>query len=187
MLYSDIIATMFNNRAKKDSRMVLKSLDIHAGDTIADIGSGGGWYSFAFAERTGVNGMVIAADTNKKLLARIESTARKQGIINVKTILCSGSGCPLPKESCDLVFMRNVFHHIKDPVSYIRTLREGLKPGGRITVIDWKETAGGYVGRSGHATPEAVILDTMREARLSHVRTFDFLSGQSFNIFRKDP
>lgn len=185
MLFSGLWAVMLNNRAKKGAQKVLDNLDIRTGSVIADIGSGGGFYTFELAKRTGPGGKVFAADTSEQLLARIENTVRKKQLIHVETVICREDGCPLPAESCDLVFMRNVFHHIKSPVSYFIKLGESVKPGGRIAIIDWKITAHGFVGRSGHATPEAEILKIMQNAGFSHLRAFDFLSDQSFHIFRK--
>lgn len=185
MLFNGIWAVMLNNRAKKDSRKVLDNLGIHSGDIIADIGSGGGFFTFELAKLTGPGGKVFAADTNEKFLARIESIASKNQVSNIKTVLCREDNCPLQKESCDLIFMRNVFHHIKNPVSYFRKLRESIKPGGRIAILDWKKSEGGFVGRAGHCTPEAEIIDIMQKTGFSHLQSFDFLPGQSFNIFQK--
>ncbi len=186
MLFSGIWAVMLNNRAKKDSQRVLENLDIRTGSVIADIGSGGGFFTFELVKRTGTGGKVLAADTSEQLLARIENTVRKKQLHNIETVICREDGCPLPKESCDLIFMRNVFHHIKNPVSYFTKLGESVKPGERIAIIDWKITGRGFVGRSGHATPEAEILKIMQKAGFSHLQAFDFLSDQSFHIFCKN-
>jgi SAM-dependent methyltransferase len=64
--------------------------------------------------------------------------------------------------------MRNVLHHIKDPVLYFQKLGESIKPGGRTAILDWKKSEGGFVGRSGHATLEKDILRVMEKAGFSH-------------------
>lgn len=186
MLFDGIWAVMLNNRAKKDSQKVLDALDIHAGDMIADIGSGGGFFTFELAKLTGPCGTVFAADTNKKLLTRIENIALKKRISNVRIVVCGEDGCPLQKESCDLVFMRNVFHHIKNPVLYFQKLRESIKPGGRIAVLDWEKAEGGFAGRAGHCTPEAEIRRILLTSGFIHLKSLDILDGQSFNLFYRD-
>lgn len=186
MLVNTIWAFILNNRARKDSQKVFNNLDIHVGDSIADIGSGGGFFTFKLAKLTGASGMVFAVDTNKKLLARIENISRKKQLSNIKTVLSGEGGCPLPKKSCDLIFMRNVFHHIKNPVSYFQNLRESIKPGGRIAVLDWESTTGGFVGRTGHCTPEAEIRRILLASGFSHLKSLDILDGQSFDIFYRD-
>lgn len=185
MLFRGIWAIMLNNRAKKDSQKVLDRLDIHAGNTIADIGSGGGYFTFELAKRAGPNGKVFAADTNKRFLARIDGVVRKNALRNIETVVCGEDRCPLQKESCDLIFMRNVFHHIKDPVSYFRKLRESMKPDGKIAVLDWESAKGGFIGRARHCTPEAEINKALEAAGFHHEKSFDILNGQSFNIYHR--
>ena len=186
MLFDGIWAVMLNNRAKKDSPKVLDSLSAHAGDIIADIGLGGGFFTFELAKLTGPGGKVFAADTNERLLSRIESIASKNQVSNVKTVLCREDSCPLQKESCDLIFMRNVLHHIKDPLLYFQKLRESIKPGGRIAVLDWKNTEGGFVGRAGHCMSEAEIHNALQGAGFLHVKSLNVLDGQSFSIFQRE-
>ncbi len=60
MNLKSIWAIMLNNRAKNGSDKILKSLQIKQGDFIADIGSGGGYYSFLFAELVAPEGKVYA-------------------------------------------------------------------------------------------------------------------------------
>ena len=123
MLFKTIWAMMLNNRAKKDSQKVLDCLNIQLGCIIADIGSGGGFFTFEFSKRTGLGGKVFAADSDKKLLIYIENISIKKKINNIETVICKEDECPLPKESYDLIFMRSIFHHIKNPKSYFLKLR----------------------------------------------------------------
>lgn len=184
-LLTGLLAFMLNHRAKKNSRRVLDSLGIKQGDTIADIGSGGGYYTFALARQTGAEGKVYALDTNHRLLAHIEKTVKRRCIRNVKAVPVNESGRDLPKASFNLVFMRNVFHHLTDPASYLRHAGESLKPDGRLAIIDYRPGAKGlYAGRAGHSTPEADILRFARDAGFEHIQSFNLLPGQSFNIFR---
>ena len=73
---------MLNNRAKKNSKKVLENLQIRSGDVVADIGSGGGYYTIHFANLTAPDGKVYAVDSDKALLARIEKKIKRQQLIN---------------------------------------------------------------------------------------------------------
>ena len=183
MRFDGLWAIMLNNRAKKGSQKVLLNLNIHAGDIIADIGSGGGYYSFEMARLTGSDGKVYAVDTNKALLTRIENTARKMQFQNIETVNSSEDSCNLPKDSCDLIFMRNVFHHIKNPALYFQDIKERIKPEGILAILDWKSTAGGFVGRSGHCTEEEEIKRILTSVGFRHVKSIDGLDDQSFDVF----
>lgn len=80
----------------------------------------------------------------------VEKKAGKLRIYNIETVIGSKDGYALQKEICNLIFMRDVFHHIEDPVSYFAKLWESIKPGGRIAIINWKRTKLGYIGCFGH-------------------------------------
>lgn len=170
-------AKKFNNEAREDSDKVLKYLNKKDNYTIADIGSGGGFFVFEFARITG--GKVYAVDTDSLLLDNITKQAEKENVKNVKLINAKEDDPMLPPESCNLIFMRNVFHHIMNPESYFQRLKESLKPGGRIAIIDWKPEA-----RHGHGTPEEEILSVLESAGFRRTETYGFLEKLSFNIFK---
>jgi len=184
MSLKGILAVMLNNRAKEDAQKVLDALQIKRGDTVADIGSGGGFFTFEFASRAGENGRVYAVDTDAAFRNRIKKIAKKKNIGNIETVVGEPDGCPLPQASCDLIFLRNVFHHIKNPGDYMKSLKDRLKPGGRIAVIEWEKSPHGRFS-AGHYTASADIQKIMMAAGYSHLNFHDFLKKQSFNIFGK--
>jgi SAM-dependent methyltransferase len=65
---------------------------------------------------------VFTVDTNRKFLEYIKNEARKKGLENVETILVVGEKLDLPEKSLDLIFMRNVCHHLRNRVEYFRKL-----------------------------------------------------------------
>ncbi len=178
---ANLRAAMFNKNAKPYAGKVLKSLNINTGDVIADIGSGGGFFTFEFAKITSPKGKVFAIDTNSKLLAYMESRKAKQKLENIQTVIADEKSSKLPENSCDLIFMRNVFHHIEEPVTYLHNLGKALVPNGRIAIIEWKPGASHH----GHGTTGTQIIDIMTKAGYRHIQSYDFLDKQSFNIFEK--
>lgn len=180
---------MLNKRASAPEGKpgeVIESLDIQAGETIADIGSGGGYFSFRFSREVGEKGKVFAVDTNQKYLDYIESQAAQEGINNVTTVLMAGSKVSLPGNSINIIFTRNAFHHIPEPAVYFKDLQGCLKPGGRIAVIDYKKTGGfSFLALFKHYTPQEKIVSEMEKAGYRQVESFDFLPEQSFMVFKK--
>ncbi|MDI6819349.1 MAG: class I SAM-dependent methyltransferase [Candidatus Hodarchaeaceae archaeon] len=135
---------------------------------------------------SGPEGKVYAIDTNLKFLEFVSEGARKKGLDNVETILATGDRLNLPEKSIDLVFMRNVTHHIPNRVEYFRNLRNAMKPAGRIAIIEYKQ--GGrfsFRGFFGHYIKKEIIVEEMAEAGYQLVEDFDFLPEQSFTIYRK--
>lgn len=187
MKLAGIWVFMLNNRAKKGSTKVLDALRIKAGDVIVDIGAGGGYYTFQFAKRVGGKGKVFAVDSNSDLLGYIDAKIKLSKIQNVVTVNCDEKGFSLPDTSCDLMFMRNVFHHISDAVSYFQNIKMNLSPQGRIAIIEWSpSTRGIYVSHAKHFTPEIEIYQRMKAAGFQHIETYSFLHKQSFNIFKAE-
>ena len=179
-------AEMFNRRASKPKNKpdkILEALDLHQGQHVADIGSGGGYFSLRFADAVGEKGMVYAVDTNTDFLEYIERTARERGVSNLTTVHITEDIPSLPKNSIDLFFFRNVCHHIEDRVRYFRKIREVLSPKGKIAIIEY--TPGGFSFRriSGHYIPQETIVNEMGEAGYTVTKQFDFLPTQSFTIF----
>lgn len=181
MNLTSIRASMLNYRAKKGSSEVIKKLEIKKGDIIGDIGSGGGFFTFKFSKIVGAEGKVFAVDTNQKLLAHINGIMKCNQTQNIQTLFSNETGCPLFDTSCNFIFMRNVFHHIINQVDYFRNIRNCLKTGGKIAIIEWLPGA----TLMGHCTEEMRIKKIMEEAGFTHLKSYIFLKKQSFNIFEK--
>lgn len=181
-------AEMFNRKAaskKSKADEIIKSLNIKKRDTVVDIGSGGGYFTLRFAAETGLDGKVYALDVNKQFLEYIDLLANENGFNNIKTILIDDKVKELPNKSCDLIFIRNVYHHINNAESYFKDLRAFLKPNGRIVIIDYKKTESfNFVNLFKHYMEEEDIIQCLTKSGYKHEKSISYLSGQSFNIFR---
>jgi arsenite methyltransferase len=179
-------AKMFNKKAsdpKNKPEQILESFELQRGQSVADIGAGGGYFTLRFAEAVGKEGQVYAIDTDPRFLEFITNNAEEKGLNNVKTILTEDK-INLPEKSLDLIFTRNVYHHLQNRVEYFRNLAKLLKSGGRIAIIEYK--GGGrfsFRGMFGHYVPKEIILKEMDEAGYRLQKDFDFLPEQSFTIF----
>ena len=162
---------------------VIKKMMLKEGDVIGDIGAGGGYFSIEFSRAVGEDGKIYSIDTNPKSLDYIESKAKKLGINNIETILVDKNGLNLT-EKVDIFFMRNVYHHLPDPVAYFKDLKPLLKNNGKITLLEYKKKKFGFVGIFGHYTPEEEIYRQMNLAGYSVFENSNFLPEQSFNIFQ---
>jgi len=180
-------ADMFNKKAsdpKNKPDQVLKALRLQLGQTVADIGAGGGYFSLRFADAVGRQGRVFAIDTDPGFLEFIKHNAKKRGLDNIETVLATKDELPLPRGSLDLVFMRNVTHHLPNRADYFRKLRDMLKPDGRIAIIEYRRDGGFSFHRMfGHFVPKEVIVTEMHNAGYQLKEDFDFLPEQSFTIF----
>ncbi len=181
-------AEMFNRKAnniKSKSNEVIRSLKIKKGYVICDIGSGGGYYTMRFAAEVGLDGKVYAIDTNKAFLSYIGNQITENELTNVETMLVDKKVKELPIGGCDLIFLRNVYHHIENPEEYFREIQQFLKPNGRIVIIDYKKSNKfSFINLMHHFVKEEDIISIMSKAGFKQVETFDYLPNQSFNIFQ---
>ena len=170
--------------AKSKPVEIIASLNIREGDIIADIGSGGGYFTLAFAGRAGKTGRVYAVDVKPKYLDFIQRKAAQEGYDNVISVLGAGGEMKLPEAGLDLVFARNVFHHLPEPGDYFRNLKKYLKPDGKVAIIDHKPKRGfGFVALFKHHTPGEAVVQEMEKAGYRFVKSFNFLPDQTFNLF----
>lgn len=118
------------------------------------------------------------------LLRQAPQADRKKGLDNVETVLVTEDSLTLPEKSLDLVFMRNVTHHIPNRAEYFGKLKALLKPEGRIAIIEYRR-GGRFSFRRmfGHYVPREIIIEEMSEAGYRLEEDLDFLSEQSFTIF----
>jgi SAM-dependent methyltransferase len=106
---------------------VLRECAITPGSAVADVGAGTGFYSVDIAPR---------------FLRHISEQSRKDGVRNLKTILCSDRSVRLPVNSVDLVFVCDVYHHFEYPRSTLNSIHDALRDGGTFIVIDFERIPG---------------------------------------------
>ena len=185
-LYSK--AKMFNSKAarkKNQAEKILTSLQIQSDQTIADLGSGGGFFSMLFSKQVGANGKVYAVDINKEFLEFITNQATKQKMTNIITVPATEHSIPLPTQSIDLLFVRNVYHHLKNRITYFSEIKQLLAPSGQVAIIEHlpKGSRLSFHRRCGHNIPKETIIEEMNKAWYRVSASFDFLPTQSFTIF----
>jgi ubiquinone/menaquinone biosynthesis C-methylase UbiE len=123
---------------------LLRTLGLKAGDTIADIGCGPGFFTLPAAEIVGPEGLVVAADIQGEMLTTVRTRAAAQGLTNVRLVKTSETEVPLPPKTFDLVLAAFVLHEVPRHATFLRRLTRLLKPGGRLAVIEWQKRATPY-------------------------------------------
>lgn len=106
------------------------------GQTVLDIGCGGGLDVFLAARRVGPKGHVIGLDGTQAMLDRANAFAVKGGYTNVEFLLGDMENIPLKDGSVDVVISNCVINHARDKVRAFGEIRRCLKPDGRLLVSD---------------------------------------------------
>jgi len=182
-------AKMFNKKAsRKRSKAdkILKILNIQPGQTIVDIGSGGGFFTFLFSHLVGDKGTVIAVDIDENFLEYINSQAVENGLTNIKTVLATEESIPINHHSVDHVFVRNVYHHLQNRIQYFMQVKQLLSPSAQVSIIEYSNRGSifSFHRRCGHNVPQEIIVEEMNKAGYIVSASFDFLPVQSFTIFK---
>src|SRR5262245_63558641 len=106
--------------------------------TVADLGAGTGYFSVHLAKAVGEKGKVLAIDVEPNLVAYMKDRATKARLPQMTAVLAPPDDPKLPPRGVDLVLVVDTWHHIDDRLSYLKKLAAGLKPGGRVAVVDFK-------------------------------------------------
>ena len=120
-------------------RSLLRGLGLKAGETVADIGCGPGFFTLPAAEIVGPEGVVVAADIQGEMLTTVRVRAAEQGLTNVRLIKTSETELPLPAQSFDLVIAAFVLHEVPRHATFLRKMGRLLKSGGRLAVLEWQK------------------------------------------------
>lgn len=126
-------------QARDDRREAATVMDLAAiepGMTVADIGSGEGYYTVRLAERVGKKGRVLAEDIDADALARLGSRVEADHLDNVSIKLGTEDDPKLPRNSFDRVFMVHMYHEVTEPYAFLWHLRPALKKGGSAIVVE---------------------------------------------------
>lgn len=122
------------------SAAIFPRLEINAGEKVMDVGAGFGDTAIMLARRVGPKGHVTAIDCCDAFLDFGRKDAAIEGIANISFV--EGDVQILPfKPEYDLVFSRFGTMFFENPVAAMRNMRRALKPGGRFTMIVWRDIA----------------------------------------------
>jgi ubiquinone/menaquinone biosynthesis C-methylase UbiE len=119
--------------------VALNALKIAQGASVADIGAGSGYITVRLAARVGATGRVFANDVQPQMLNILARRLNNANITNVTLIEGTLDDPRLPPASVDLVLMVDVYHELSQPQAILRHLRESLKPGGRLVLLEYRK------------------------------------------------
>jgi predicted methyltransferase len=160
---------------------VIQALALKPDAVVVDIGSGTGYFATRFAHMV-PKGRVYGVDTEPDMVKYLAGRVKKEGLKNVVAVQAKPGDPKLPGKA-DLVILVDVYHHVEDRERYFGKLRDSLKPGGRVAVIDFRMDSPEGPPKAARILPEQVKAE-LGKAGYSLVQEHAFLPNQYFLVFR---
>jgi len=155
---------------------VIMALKLTGRETIADIGSGTGYFANRMARHAR---RVFAVDIDARLL----EISLKSAPGNVTPVLASPDNPRLPDGASDLVFFCDVVHHIENRGAYLAKVKQALKPGGRVVVVDFHKREMKIGPPVEMKIDRAEMVKEFEKAGFRLIEEQGFLTYQYFLIF----
>jgi SAM-dependent methyltransferase len=153
--------------------------DLHPGERVLDLGSGGGIDVLLSAKRVGPSGRVFGLDMTDEMLALAARNVAEAGATNVELLKGHIEAIPLPADSIDVVISNCVVNLAADKPAVFREIARVLRPGGRVGITDivadnsltheQRSERGSYVGCIAGALSFSEFEDGLRAAGLIDV------------------
>lgn len=159
---------------------VIRALAPAPDAVVADIGSGTGYFAVRLA-RAVPKGHVYGVDVEPDMVRHLAERARREGLANLTSVAAAPADPRLPR-AVDLVLVVNTYHHIAGRRAYFSRLRQSLRPGGRVAIIDYLPDAPDGPPRQARI-PAALVKEEMGQAGYDLRREHPFLPHQYFLVF----
>jgi predicted methyltransferase len=167
-----IVGDSFSTEDARDrlgeAEAVIAFAGVAPGMSVADIGAGEGYYTVRLSGAVGPRGRVLAEDIVPAVRDRLALRVNRENLDNIFVRLGLPEDPKLPAAGFDRIFLVHVYHEVDRPYEFLWHLRQGLRPGGLVVVVD----ADRPIKR--HGTPPMLLdcefasvgLERVREARL---------------------
>jgi SAM-dependent methyltransferase len=162
---------------------MLASLDIKKGSVVADVGAGVGYHSWRLAQIVGPAGKVIAEDIQPEMLRMLKQNIDQRNLKNVDMVLGTPTDPRLPENAVDVVLMVDVYHEFADPVSMMTKIRNALKPGGRVVLVEFRKEDPKVPILPLHKMAVPEVRSELEPLGFKFQKVMDFLPWQHIIIF----
>jgi ubiquinone/menaquinone biosynthesis C-methylase UbiE len=119
------------------AQTLVDRLGLRGDEVVADIGAGPGYFTVPLA-RALPRGRVVATDINATYLEVLRGRAQRAGLDNVTVLVTPRDEPGLGPRSVDLALLVQVDHYLPDRARALRSLRESLRPRGRIVIVNYE-------------------------------------------------
>jgi ubiquinone/menaquinone biosynthesis C-methylase UbiE len=163
----------------------LDALEIPKGATVADVGTGVGYFAWRIADRVGPAGVVYGEDIQQGMLDQLAKNMKERHITNVRPVLGTIDDPKLPIDALDLVLLVDVYHEFSEPEKMLEHIRKSLKPNGRLVLVEYRGEDPNVPIRPEHKMTVKQVRAEVEPEGYRFERSIEVLPQQHIIIFRK--
>ena len=171
--------------AEEHSDEALDALKIPEGSAVADVGAGVGYFTWRLAERVGLSGVVYGEDIQPEMIDQLRKNMQDRHVRNVRPVLGTIVDPKLPEGALDLVLLVDVYHEFSEPEKMLDRIRESLKPGGRLVLLEYRGEDPAVAIKPEHKMTLKDVRAEVQPEGFKFDRSIEVLPQQHIIVFRK--
>jgi ubiquinone/menaquinone biosynthesis C-methylase UbiE len=171
--------------AEEDPDLAMRLMRVGKGSAVADLGAGSGYYTVRLARAVGPAGKVYAVDIQQGMLDLLQRAVTRAKLSNVVPVLGTSDDPRLPAQAVDLVLMVDVYHELSAPQATLTRLRDALKPGGRLVLLEYRAEDPEVPIRPEHKMTKAQVKLEIEHEGFRQQRVYDDLPWQHLIVFTR--
>src|SRR5258706_6712593 len=114
------------------------AMDLHEGSTVCEVGAADGQLTIKAARLVGPKARVYANELGDSKAGKLRDKITAAGLASITVVSGEATRTNFPDETCDALFLRDVYHHFSNPAAMNRSIAASLKLGGRVAVVDFR-------------------------------------------------
>ena len=170
---------------EEDPDLAMRLIRVQRGSTVADLGAGSGYFTVRLAKAVGAMGKVYAVDIQQAMLDLLKRAVEKEKLTNVTPVLGAVDDPRLPPGSVDLVLMVDVYHELSQPQTTLAHLKDALRPGGRLVLLEYRAEDPDVPIRPEHKMTKAQVKLEIEHEGFKQQRVYDDLPRQHLIVFTR--
>jgi len=170
---------------EEDPDLAMRLIKVERGSTVADLGAGSGYFTVRLAKAVGMAGKVYAVDIQQGMLDLLQRAVTKERLTNVIPVLGAVDDPRLPAASLDLVLMVDVYHELSSPQTTLAHLKNALKPGGRLVLLEYRAEDPNVPILPEHKMTKAMVKLEVEHEGFRQQRVYDDLPRQHLIVFTR--